>query len=80
MTRTRYDNRHDVALSLPNPHEWVGRAGAMSLLGGISHVTLGRMVAEGLLTAYQIEGGPRLYWREQVAELATARVRAGVAK
>lgn len=76
MRRTIADTA--VPLPIPNPHEWVGRTAAMRLLDVLSHVTLSRMVDNGLLTAYRIDGGPVLYWRAQVVELAEARKRAGL--
>lgn len=70
----------DTPLPIPNPHEWMGRRAAMALLGVVSHMTLQRYVADGRLHAYRIEGGPLLYWRAEVLELAAARDRAGVAR
>lgn len=69
----------DTPLPLPNPNDWLGRDAAMHLLGVSSHVTIGRLVTAGTLTAYRVDGlHVPVYWRAEVTDLANARARAGI--
>lgn len=68
----------DQPLPLPNPGDWLGYGAVLRLLGLRSHATIHRMVSDGRLTAYPIEGAAKhLFWRPEVLELAAARTRAG---
>jgi hypothetical protein len=65
---------------MPNPGDWLGVGAACTALG-VTRSSLYRLTEAGLLTAYKIEGSASpLWWRAEVADLARARERAGVAR
>jgi excisionase family DNA binding protein len=66
-------------LPLPNPGDWLTIAGAMRRLH-VSRRTVERMVHDGRLTGYYLEGSPRrvasaVLWRAEVMALAEALAR-----
>lgn len=65
-------------LPLPNPGDWATKTGAAELLGVTWH-TVGRMIADGRLTAYAPLGArnsEHLLWVPELLELVNARARA----
>lgn len=68
---------NDLRLPLPNPEDWITRAGAAELLG-ISPRQVSRVIVAGRLGAYRPRGAtteqkPALLWYPEVVRYAEAR-------
>lgn len=63
-----------MRIRVPNPDDWMDAALAREHLG-VTPSTLYLMLADGRLRSFKI-GGARLFWRDDVCELAAARDRA----